>query len=228
VSAQRVVQAVRAIARDELEQRWHVALGLVTSVHGRNGQVQHACTVKLREPGLVLPKVPIAVGLLGFAALPAEGDLVVVAFAGGDLHAPVVVGRLYDEALEPPAHAPGELVLSLPGGEADDQKALALKIATPGDGTRTLTLTLAGEQTVQITIDDHSVQLQAEQASLKLSQSGGSDGRVELQAGDVKLVLDQGGDATLETTGKLTLKAKEVEISGDASIKIAGQTVEVN
>jgi uncharacterized protein involved in type VI secretion and phage assembly len=219
---------MRAIARDELEQQWNVALGLVTSVHGANGQAQHACTVQLREPALVLPKVPIAVGLLGFAALPAEGDLVVVAFAGGDLHAPVVVGRVYDEALAPPKHEPGELVLSLPGGEADDKKALVLRITTPGDGKRTLTLTLAGEQTMELTIDDHTIQLKAEKASLKLSQSGGSDGKVELEAGDAKLVLDQGGDATLETTGKLTLKGKDVEIAGDASIKIAGQKVDLN
>jgi hypothetical protein len=41
-------------------------------------------------------------------------------------------------------------------------------------------------------------------------------------------VLDQGGDATLDTTGKLTLKGKDVEIAGDASIKIAGQKVDLN
>jgi hypothetical protein len=119
-------------------------------------------------------------------------------------------------------------VVSLPGGEADAEKALVLRISTPGDDTRTLTLTLAGEQTVEVTIDDHTIRLAAENASLTLSQSGGSDGKVELQAGDAKLVLDEGGDATLETTGKLTLKGNEVEISGDASMKIAGQTVDVN
>ena len=89
-----LVQTVRGLARDEVLARWTTAAAVVRSVHGG---AEHACTVQLRETGLVLPRVPIAVGVLGLVALPNEGDLVVVAFNGGDVHGGVVVGRLYDE-----------------------------------------------------------------------------------------------------------------------------------
>ena len=68
MSAHTIVNTVRAVARDEVDRRPYVSLGEVTSIHG--GTDGHACSVKLRESGVVLPKVPIAVGVLGYAALP--------------------------------------------------------------------------------------------------------------------------------------------------------------
>ena len=117
MSAQQAVNTIRRIARHEVEQRNAVALGVVQSLHGSNGEPSYACTVELRDSGIVLPKVPIATGLIGTAALPREKDLVVVVFAGGDLHAPVVMGRLYTEEVAPPDNGPGEFVLGLPGDE---------------------------------------------------------------------------------------------------------------
>src|SRR5690242_8075191 len=73
-----VVQIMRQIARHEIMQRSAAYLGTVKSVQG--GPDDHSCTVELRESRIVLPNVPIAVGFMGFAALPAEGDLVVVLF----------------------------------------------------------------------------------------------------------------------------------------------------
>ena len=84
----RVVQTIRQVARHELDQRCNMSLGVVKSTHGTNGEQNYACTVQLRESGIVLPKVPIATNVIGSASLPRENDLVVVVFAGGDLHAP--------------------------------------------------------------------------------------------------------------------------------------------
>lgn len=225
---QRMVHTIRRIARHESDQRWIAALGVVTSVHGRDGESDHSCTVELRETGLVLPKVPIATGLIGSVALPRENDLVVVLFAGGDLHAPVVIGRLYNEEVAPPQHGPGEAVVSLPGDEEADDKRLELRVVTPGDGTRAATVLLAGDVEVKVEVTDEGVRIQAQDATLSLTQSGSSDGKVELAAGDAKVTIEQGGDMALEATGKLTLKASEIEIAGDASVKVTGQTVDIN
>ena len=99
MSTEQLLHTLRGIARDEAAQRWATAAAVVRSVHGGT---EHACTVQLRESGLVLPRVPIAVGVLGAAALPNEGELVLVAFNGGDVHGGVVIGRLYDEKTAPP------------------------------------------------------------------------------------------------------------------------------
>lgn len=224
------VETIRKIARHEAEQLGNARLGVVKSVHGSNGERDYACTVQLRESGMVLPKTPIATGLIGAAALPRENDLVIVIFLRGDLHAPVVIGRLYNEEVAPPAHGQGEAVISLPGDEESDDKRLELRVGTPGDGTRkvNLTLDLEGDAKVEIAIDDERIRLQTRDAKLELSQSGSSDGKAELTVADSKVLIEQNGDILIEAAGNLTLKAAQVKISGDTSVKVAGQTIDLN
>jgi uncharacterized protein involved in type VI secretion and phage assembly len=224
----RVVQTIRQVARHELDQRWSASLGVVKSVHGANGESNYACSVQLRESGLVLPKVPIATGLIGSAALPREKDLVVVVFAGGDLHAPVVIGRLYNEAVAPPKNDPGELVAVLPGDEQASDKRLELRVKTPGDGTRSIDIVLDGAVKIELSVNDQGLRLQAQDTSLNLTQSSSSDGKAELKVGDNKVVIEQSGNITIEATGTLKLKAAKIELSGDATVKIAGQTIDLN
>jgi hypothetical protein len=225
----RVVDTIRGIARDEVRRQWHPALGVVTSLHGRAGADDyHACTVRLRETGIVLPKVPIAVGMLGVTALPREDDLVVVAFAQGDLHAPVVVGRLYDEKTGPPEHGPGELVAWLPGGEEDETKSLRLTVKTPGDGSRTLKLALGGTVPVEVNIEDGGARVTTKDAAFAVTQTGGSDAKVEITVGQASISVEQNGNLTVEAGGTLTLKGTKVEISGDTTVKVAGQTIQLN
>ena len=222
---QQMVHVLRQIARQEATQRNAAYLGVVKSVQG--GPDDHSCTVELRESRIVLPNVPIAVGFMGFACLPAEGDLVAVLFLGGDLHAPIVVGRLYTQDLRSPQHDPGELVMQLPVN-ADADKRIELRVKTPGDGSRALKLVLDGDVRVSIDVADDGITLAAQDATLKLSQTSSSDGQLAIQVGEAKMTFAQGGDVSLETSGKLTLKGQSVEISGDASVKVAGQTVDLN
>jgi uncharacterized protein involved in type VI secretion and phage assembly len=224
----RVIETIQQIARHQVDQRCYANLGVVKSLHGANGDESYACTVELRESGIVLPRVPIATGVIGSAALPRENDLVLIIFAGGDLHAPVVAGRLYSEAVAPPANSPGEFVVILPGDETSSDKRMELRVTTPGDGTRSLKVTLEGDVTVSLTVDDEGIGLEAQDATFHLKQTSSSDGSAELKVGDSKVTIEQSGDVTIEATGTLKLKASKVEIQGDTTIKIAGQTIELN
>jgi len=222
-----MVHTIRRIARDEVAHRPTAALGVVTSLHGRNGEPDYACTVRLRESGIVLPKVPIATGVIGLAALPRENDLVLVVFAG-DLHAPVVVGRLYHEAVDPPTHSPGQVVAWLPGGEGAEDATLRLVVDTPGDGTRSIELVLGGEVEVAVRIDSGGIRLTTQDASLALTQSGSSDGRAELKVGDCSVVIEQSGNVTVAASGTLELKASEIKLTADAAVTVTGQTIDLN
>ncbi len=222
---QELVQSLRRIARYEALQNNPACLGVVTSVQG--GADDHSCTVELRESGVVLPNVPIAVPFMGFAALPAQGDLVVVQFLGGDLHAPVVMGRLYNQTLKPPDNEPGVVVTQLPPDAAPEQR-IELRVKTPGDGSRELTLVLDGEVRVAVTVMDDGIRLEAGALKLDLKQTGASDGVITVSSGDARLTMKQAGDVSIETSGKLTLKAASVEISGDTAVKIAGQMIDLN
>lgn len=226
---QRVVHSIRQIARYEVMQRMSVALAVVKTVFGTADGNDYACAIEIPETGLAFPRVPIATPVIGGVSLPRENDLVVVVFPFHDLHNPVVVGRLYARDVEPPDHAPGETVLSLPGGETDAEKRLELRVKTPGDGTREATVTLEGSSvSVTCRIADQAVEVKVQDVSLSLQQTGASDGTLTLAAGDAKITLSQGGDLTLETTGALKLKAGSVEIDADTSIKINGSTIDLN
>jgi uncharacterized protein involved in type VI secretion and phage assembly len=221
----RMVQTIQQIARHEVAQQAAPCLAVVTEVHTTGPD--YACTVQLRDSGVVLPKVPIAVQFIGFASIPREHDLVLVAFAGGDLHAPVVIGRLYNEEVEPPKNAPGELVSILPGDETAETKRVELRVAT--DGKRSVTLSLAGDSvSIKLAVDDDGIHFKTQDVTLDLTQSGASDGQAVLKVGDAKVTLEQAGDISVETKGKLSLKAMDIEIKADASVKISGTTVELN
>ena len=229
MSAHRAVRTIQQIARYEVERRWTTALGVVQSVHGADDAAKkYACTVQLRDSGLVLPEVPLATGLIGTAALPREKDLVVVVFVGGDLHEPVVVGRLYSDDVAPPKNGAGDVVANLPGDEESSDKRIEFRVATPGDGSRAITLTLDGSVKVALTIDDGGVTIETTDASVKLTQSSGSDARAEIKVGDAKITLTQSGDATIEASGTLKLHGSKVEIDGDTSVKIAGTAIDLN
>jgi uncharacterized protein (DUF2345 family) len=50
----------------------------------------------------------------------------------------------------------------------------------------------------------------------------------ELSVGGSKITVAQSGDVTVAAEGKLLLKGAEVEISGDATVKVGGQMIKLN
>ncbi|HSD77784.1 MAG TPA: phage baseplate assembly protein V [Solirubrobacteraceae bacterium] len=214
--------SVARIARHEAGARALPAVGTVTATFGGGDTPpDHAASVQLRDSGVVLPRVPIAVGALGFAALPATGDLVVVAFLGGDANAPVVVGRLYTDATPPPAAATDDTIaLALPAGGGTP----ALKLAIAADGT-TGVLEVGGEP-VKLEVDDQHLTVKVGALEVSVTKAGG--GRVELKAGSTEVTLKQDGDLALKTQGKLRLEGSEVEIAAQAQVKVNGAVVKLN
>ena len=213
-----LAEAVARIARHEAAARAVAAVGEVTEAH--SGTTDHAVTVRLRDTDLLLPRVPVAVGVLGYAAIPAVGDLVLVVFGEGDRNAPVVVGRLYHPDVNPPDHADGQIVLALPAG-ADEPDVRVL--VEPG--AKKVSIEIGGETRAEIT--DTEVRLQvADDLAAKLETAGG--GRIELSAGGSTLTLKKNGDVTLKAAGKLELSGTEVAVNGTAKVAVKGALVELN
>ncbi|MBT2498627.1 hypothetical protein J7E25_05925 [Agromyces sp. ISL-38] len=211
--------SVSRIARHEVSARSIAAIGVVVDVFdGTGAPSDHAVTVELRESGLLLPRVPIAVGVLGQAATPAAGDLVVVVFADADVNAPVVIGGLYHADLAPPEHGDGDVVLQLPAGAAQPGIRAVLR---GGDPLVTVTV---GE--VELTADDQKLYVKTGDAEATVDAAGG--GRIELKIGDASLTVTGRGDIALETKGTLSLHGTDVEIKGDGSVTISAPQVKVN
>jgi uncharacterized protein involved in type VI secretion and phage assembly len=217
-------ESVARIARHEAGAVAQPAVGKVTATFGASGSPpDHAVTVDLRDSGLVLPRVPIAVGALGLAALPAVGDLVLVVFLGGDPNAPVVVGRLYTDAVAPPGTGTdGKLALALPAGAQTPALDLLVDGAAP-----TVTFQLGDQDPVKLTADDKKLVIEAGQ-KLKLTIDTAGGGRLELGAGTASVLLKEDGDVTVKTAGTLKLEGDKVEITGNSKVTVKGSQVEIN
>jgi uncharacterized protein involved in type VI secretion and phage assembly len=213
--------SVSRIARHVANSRALAGVGEVVDSFTSTGlPPDHAVSVRMRDSGSVLPRVPIAVGALGFAAIPRPGDLVIVLFLEGDDNAGVVVGRLYHSDLKPPQHDEGEVVMRLPPGSNQpdwsvvlSQRDSAVRVENSG-------------KDIHLELTEELATLRVGKMSVTVESSGG--GRAEVAAGGAVLTLKQDGDITLKTSGNFKLDATQIEIAASGKVKISGAAVEVN
>ena len=207
---------IRRIVREELRGLRTAELAVVQEIHPHaeaGDDDNYACTVRLRDTGLVLARVPVATGRMGFAAIPDIGDLVLVQFVGGEINAPVIVGSLYNDADRPPANAEGEVVLALPADAAEGE-GVQLKLASAGETS--LTLTLGSALKLTLKDDDPVVEIDVGdgKASLKIE----SDGTLTIQSQrGIKL---EGGE--------ISLKGTAIKAEADGEIKLKGSVINLN
>lgn len=216
----RFYEAVSRIARHEAEAREVAAFGVVTDVHHKlAGFGDHAVDLDLRDRGLVLPKVPVAVGALGITAAPNVGDLAVVMFTEGDLHGGVVVGFVHHPDLPAPDLDDEQVVVSLPPGSATPAAHAVLDYAAPS-------LVLKIGSNTEVSIEDGAVTIQSGGASIAID-AGGSE-EVKIDTGGATVLMTAGGDVTVEAQNTLSLKATQIEMKANASVKINGALLELN
>ncbi len=207
-----LMHILRAIVREEMKalRLGDIAVVTATMPHADGDAHNYECSVKLREQGLELRKVPIATPHIGMASAPREGDLVYVSYVGGDPNRPIVVGRLYSDKANPPVHAADEWRVESPlAGEA----SLAI------DKDQSLVLT-AGKNVVTIK-KDGAIEVTGE-ADLKVEVKGDvqikcTNAKIDA-SGDIDLGEGGGGVITDKThkcyftgaplVGSITVKAK--------------------
>ena len=206
--------AIRAIVRDELAALRLPDLAVATSVFAHSGDDDghnHECNVQLREGSLELRKVPIATPHVGMVSAPQVGDLVLLAYVGGDPNRAVVVGRLYSEKANPPKHEENEWRVESP-------LAGASSIAIDKDESVVVT---AGKTVVTVK-KDGAIEVAGE-ADLKIDVKG----KVQLKCTDCKIDasgnidLGDGGAGVITEashkcyfTGKALVPSKTVKAKG--------------
>lgn len=226
----RLATTIQAIARHEAAARPTCELGVVVGRfdNADGAETAHTVNVRLRDSGLVVPNLPVAAAVGGAAGLPRPDDLVLVLFPGGDLSAGIVVGTVYSDQRRPPEFGPDDLVLVWPG-EAEDPDADAIKIRVGKDDEgRHVDVALLGDKKAELHVSDGRIELKTAEATVTLEHSSDSDASITLKAGDASFTLKQSGDIELKTTGKLVIEADQVDFKGKSSVKVNGQTVEIN
>jgi phage baseplate assembly protein gpV len=211
-----LLTTLRHIVRDEVARLRFAELAVVQEIHPHasdSDKDNYACTVVLRGSDLVLRQVPVATPRIGLATIPAEGDLVLVQFIGGDVNAPVITGSLYNDEDRPPVNDDGQISLHLPLG-TDDAEAVRLTVASVEE--RSLALNLGSGLEVQLKDDDPVIVLSVDGGKAELTIA--RDGGVEVSSkGDLKL-----------TANNLTVEGTEITIEGKSELKLKGGVVKLN
>lgn len=201
---------IRRIVQEEMGQVRTAELAVVEEQHAD----EFATSVKLRDSGIVLRKVPVATQRIGTVSLPAVGDLVLVQFVGGNVNAPIVTGRLYNDEDRPPANDDAQAILHLPLGAGDDD---AVHWELHSGDKREIVLKLGKGLEIALRDDDPVVELSVDggKAALKIERDGAvtleCKGDLKVQGeGDVKLA---GKSITVEASGELNLKGSKVNLN---------------
>ena len=217
-----IVNTIQEIVRHELRRVRIAELGLVEDVfpHSGNGDSDnYGCDVRLKNSGLLLKRVPLAIGHIGTAAIPNKGDLVLLTFDKGDVNQPIVIGRLYNEKQRPPLNNPDEVIFRLPLADADDKTIKgAVRNLQSKSPPREIIFEMPPKITMRVT--DGTVRATAGKTEVKLDQPGGSGGTVTVLAGRTKITMNQDGNIKVEAAGSMNLEA-----TGDVSIK--GQNIKI-
>jgi phage baseplate assembly protein gpV len=219
-----IVDTIQAIVRNELRAFRAPELGVVEAVypHSDDGDLDnYGSDVLLKNTGLLLKRVPVATGHIGTVAIPNIGDLVLVAFEGGEVNQPIIIGRLYNDEDRPPLNTSDEIIFRLPLAEADDASILgAVRNHPDAQPPREIVVEMPPKITLRI--DDGTVTATAGTTEMKLDQSGSSGGKVTVVAGRTTITMDQDGDITVESLGSVSFQA-----SGDLSLT-AGRSVSID
>jgi phage baseplate assembly protein gpV len=140
-----IVEAMKKVAESEVGKIHVAEIGTVTSVFSHaddSDKDNYECSVKLRDKGIELRKVPVATTHIGLANIPHVGDLVLLSFINGDINAPVIIGRLYNDEDRPPANQAEEIVYKVPYAANPELRRILIELP---------------DATVKITVQDEQV-----------------------------------------------------------------------
>ena len=202
-------ESIQQIVRKELGRVRTAELATVQAQHAHTSDGDsdnYACTVVLRDSGIVLSRVPVATGRIGSASIPAVGDLVVVQFLNGDVNSPVIVGRLYNDEDRPPPNDDGQAILHLPLGASDDQ---AVHVELHSGDARKAIVKLGSGLDLTVQDDDPVVKVDVGgQAGISI----GKDGSVSIES-QSSVSIKSSANLKIEAAGQLTLKGATVNIN---------------
>ena len=199
---------IHRIVQQEVGRTRTAELAVVQEQHPHasdSDKDNYACTVVLRNSGIVLKGVPVATQRIGNVSIPATGELVLVQFIGGDINAPVITGRLYTDEDRPPVNDDGQAILHLPLGSEDSD---AVHIELHSGDQREIVIRLGSAITLDVRDDDPVVKL-------------------EIDGGKATLQIDRDGAILLETQGNLQLKANVITVEAQGELNLNGATVNI-
>lgn len=213
-----IVATMKKVAEQEVRRLATLELGVVTAVFphaSESDKDNYQCSVKLKHrkqpdgSDFELRKVPVATSHVGLAHIPNVGDLVVLGFVNGEINAPIVLGRLYNDEDLPPKNDVGQMVLA---------------------GIETVSLTTKKGTKIEIDADGNvhvetqgDVTLKGGEVKINDGSQGAArqDDTVEVTIPSGSFIVAVAGSATgtpnpapVKVQGKITSSSSSVKIGG--------------
>jgi uncharacterized protein involved in type VI secretion and phage assembly len=205
------IEVIKKIAREEAGKLHMIELGLVTSIfpHSDEGDGDnYECNVKIKNRDLELRKVPVATQHIGFTYIPNVGDMVILAFINGNINAPVIIGRLYNDEDKPPVNNAGEIIYESPDEKKDGIRRLYMKFPNG----------------ISLTIKDDELKAEVGKTVVTIK----TDGDISIDS-NAKISVTSKGDTTIKADGDVSLEGKNVSIESQMGLKIrSGTDTEIN
>lgn len=198
----KTIEVIKKIAEDEAKKLHIVELGIVTSIfpHSEGSDKEnYGCNIKLKNRDLELRQVPIATQHIGFTYVPNIGDLVVLTFVNGNINAPIVIGRLYNDENRPPVNNPGEIIFESP----DPKKT----------GTRRMYMKFPSGIVLTVTDDEFKAEVGKSVILIK------TDGDITIES-NAKLDIKAKGD--------MSFSAQNIKLQAQTNLDIKGAMVNIN
>jgi len=195
------IELFKFIVREEIRKLKILDIGTVTSVfpHSSSGDKDnYECNVKLRDYDLELRRVPVATQLIGLSYIPSVGDLVLVAYVDGNINAPVIIGRLYNDKQRPPLSKEEEIVFE-PNYSRSTRRRIHFKLPSG----------------ITFTVEDEVITLKTEKYKVKIKNNG----EISIETNG-KISISSKNDVEIVSSRKLRLEAANVEIFSRNDLEI--------
>jgi phage baseplate assembly protein gpV len=231
-----IVGVMQKVAEQEVRKIYTTELGIVTAVFphaAEDDKDNYQCSIKLKykkQPDgsdFELRKVPVATPHLGLANIPNVGDLVLITFLGGNINAPVIIGRLHNDQDQPPINKEKEFLLQHNLKEGGSLKIDAEGVVTLTSKDKKSTVTVKDEQIIaanekcSVTLEGGDMTLKNEKCAIALQ-----NGNITIDNGMCKITVEGGGITIDAASNNVTVKSMGSIKIGDAatsSIQVGGR-----
>ena len=205
-----IVSVMKKVAEQEAQKIYTTELGVVTAVfpHAADSDKDnYQCSVKLKNKkqpdgsDFELRKVPLVTPHIGLANIPKIGELVVLSFIGGNINAPIILGRLYNDEDRPPKNDTGQVIL-----------------------TQLESITMTMDSGTKIEIDrDGNVKIEAKgDVTINQGSKGAArqDDPVEVTIPPGSFIVAVGGPGVVGTPNPAPVKVQGKIVSASGTVKI--------
>lgn len=221
--------------RDD-NRMYGLTLGIVTNTEDPDNLGRIKVKLPLRdeaenESAWARVIIPFAGKEMGAYFIPDVGDEVIVAFLGGQLEKPVIVGGVWSKSVKPPMANEGgknltKMIKTKSGHELtffdeEDKGKITVKsskgyIMEMDDEKEKLTLKdPKGKNKMEMSSKDGKITVEAEK-------------KIELKSGGSSIIIDGTGNKITIKSNTVEIKGLQVNVKGDTTVKLeSGATMEI-